>query len=155
MKLDKRKRDLKALSDEYNSLLMLSEAFGATVSFEGEVMKDVISEHPKYVHYLRGGEIETEDGRRINPRLHIAVETAVQCQLAQGRPPEARRAYLALLDERVDPHEARHAVGYVFLETVWLVLSNELTSDPAKYYCEELRNMERQKLKHRFFRTER
>jgi hypothetical protein len=54
--------------------------------------------------------------------LHIVVETVVQCQLAQGKTSEARRVYQALLDEGLDPHVARHALGYVLMHKIWLVL---------------------------------
>lgn len=147
----RRKVKLRRLLREYGPLIALSEAFGVADSLEGEVMEDIISEHPDFAPYLWEDEIETADGRRINPRLHIIVETAVQCQLAQGKPPEARRVYQALLNDGVDHHVARHALGYVLMNTIWLVLKGELTADPAKHYCEGLKRLGRQRLKHEFF----
>jgi len=108
--------------DEYFSLLRLSETFGVTMSNEEEIIKDIIDEHPEYAGFLDEGELQMEDGTTINPQLHIIVESIVQNQLATGQPKDVQQAYLALLKENVDPHEARHAIGCILMETIWLIL---------------------------------
>jgi len=143
--------ELRSLLAEYDYLLMVSDVLGVPVSEEGEMLRDVIDQHPEYEGFLPGEEIEVEDGTTVNPRLHIAVEAAVQTQIAKDDPPEAREAYLTLLGAGMDGHEARHAIGRVFVETVWLVLQNRLTADPNTYYRNQLRELERQKLDHEAF----
>jgi hypothetical protein len=154
----KEKKRLKQLSDEYLSLLMLSEVFGVTISEEGEMLKDMISEHPEYRDHLHQDEITMADGTTVNPRLHIAVEAAVQRQISKSEPPEARDAYLALLREGLDPHEARHAVGHLFLETIWRLLHNASSAihnassaNHNEYYRQQLRDLIRLKRRHPLF----
>lgn len=149
---ERKKGGVKKILDEYYSLLRLSETFGVIVSNEGEIIKDIINEHPEYAGFLDQGELQIEDGTTINPRLHIIVESIVQNQLGKGEPEDARQAYLALLKENVDPHEARHAIGRIFMEMIWLILNNKLTSDPTKYYRKQLRGLKRKGIKHRVFK---
>jgi hypothetical protein len=147
----KEKKRLKKLSDEYLSLLLLSEVFGVTVSEEGEMLKDMISEHPEYRGHLHRDEITMADGTTVNPRLHLAIEAAVQRQISKSEPPEARDAYLALLREGLDPHDARHAVGRLLLETIWLLLHNASSANHNEYYRQQLRDLIRLKRRHPLF----
>ena len=137
--------------NEYLSLLMMSEVLGERVSEEGEMIKDIIDQHPEYAGFLLEGEIEMADGTTVNPRLHIAIEAIVQRQMAMNEPPEVRGTYLTLLNEGVDPHEARHAIGHILIETIWLMQKSELSTDPNIHYRNHLRDLKRKKLKHRVF----
>jgi len=83
---ERKKGEVKKMLDEYYSLLRLSETFGVTMSNEGEIIKDIIDEHPEYADFLDEEELQMEDGTTINPRLHIIIESIVQNQLATGQP---------------------------------------------------------------------
>lgn len=146
----KKRKELRKLLDEYDSFLSLSQAFGFTLSDEEEILKDILDQHPEYAGYRHGAEAVAADGTRVNPRLHIAVEAAVQWQMAKDDPPEVNEAYLALLGEGVDPHEARHAVGYIMAEMIWLTLQNRLL-EPKTHYAAQLRELKLQGLRHRAF----
>jgi len=138
------------LLNEYDSLLLLSEALGVTVSDEGEIYKDIIDQHPEYADYSHGEEVVMEDGTRVNPRLHIAIEAAVQWQMANDEPREVNEAYLVLLGEGVDPHEARHAIGHILAEMIWLI-QRDRPPQPRTHYTARLRELGRQGLKHSMF----
>lgn len=103
--------ELRSLLVEYDHLLMVSDVLGVPVSEEGEMLRNIVDQHPEYEGFLPGEEIEVEDETTVNPRLHIAVEAAVQTQIAKDDPPEAREAYLTLLGAGMDGHEARHAIN--------------------------------------------
>ena len=150
MKGRKKRRTLRELLNEYDSLLLLSEALGVTVSDEGEIYRDIVDQHPEYAGICHGEEVVMEDGTRVNPRLHIAIETAVQWQMAKDEPREVNEAYLALLGEGVDPHEARHAIGYILAQMIWLIQRDRLPQ-PRTHYTAQLRELGRQGLKHRMF----
>ena len=146
-------REAKKLLDLYFHLLTLSETLSVSVSEEGEMIKDMMIEHPEYTDFLDEEEIELENGTIMNPRLHITIEAALQIQIAKGYPPEVRKAYLTLIDEGLDAHAARHAVGRIFTETIWLVMRNKLSMDPINYYRSQLRDLMRKKLKHHIFKN--
>ena len=142
----------KKLMDLHFYLLMLSERLGVSVSEEGEIIKDMISEHPEYADFFDKEEIEMENGTTMNPRLHVIIEAAVQSQIGKGDPPEVREAYLTLIDEGLDAHLSRHMVGRIFTETIFLIMRNKLSIDPIEYYRDQLRDLIRKKLKHHLFK---
>jgi len=137
------------LLDEYERLFSVAKVLGIDVSDEREILRDILDQHPEYAGFGPGEEVEMEDGTTMNPRLHIAVETVVQSQLAKDEPPEARQTYVSLLSEGMDPHEARHTIGRIFTGVVWLILENRLTADAGTYYRNKLRDLKRQKLVHK------
>ena len=141
---------MRKLLDEYDMFLSLSGALGVALSDEEEILKDIMDQHPEFAGYRHGEEAVAADGTRINPRLHIAIEAAVQWQMAKGEPPEVNEAYLALLGEGVDPHEARHAIGYLMAEMIWLALQNRLP-EPKTHYASQLRELKHLGLRHRMF----
>lgn len=134
------------LLDEYEHIFNVARVLGIDVSDEREILRDILDQHPEYAGFGPGEEIKVEDGTTMNPRLHIAIETIVQSQLAKDEPPEARQVYASLLSEGTDPHEARHAIGRIFTDVVWLILGNRLTADAGTYYRNKLRDFKRQKL---------
>lgn len=54
------REELRALLEEYDYLLMVSDVLGVPVSEEGEMLKDIIDQHPEYEGFLPGEEIEME-----------------------------------------------------------------------------------------------
>ena len=144
--------ELTKLLDEYDSLLVAFDKLGLPLSIEGEILKDVIDQHPDYKGFKHGEEIELSDGTIMNPRLHIAIDTVIETQIAKNDPVEAREAYLKLLDVGVDPHEARHAIGRVLLDLIFQIMQNRLASDPNEFYFKQLRELKRKKLKHKVFK---
>lgn len=48
-----------------------------------------------------------------NPKIHAALHTAVEKQLAMGFPPHAQHAVDRLMSEGLSRHDAVHAVGSV------------------------------------------
>ena len=140
------------LLDEYEQFFKVARVLGIDVSDEGKILRGILDQHPEYAGFGPGEEIKMKDGTTMNPRLHIAIETIVQSQLAKDEPPEARQVYASLLSEGMDPHEARHAIGRIFTGVVWLILENRLTADADTYYRNKLRDLKRRKLgrKHRF-----
>ena len=149
-----KEKRLRGLLDEYIRLLEVSETLGETVSEDGEMLKDIMYEHPEYAGVLHEEEIETEDGAKVNPRLHIVVEAIIQKQLAKADPPEVRDTYQKLIDEGFDPHEARHAIGRILIETIWLIQHNKLSTEPNHYYRNQLAELKRQRLRHKAFSAE-
>lgn len=142
---------LRRLLEEYDYLLRASDLLGIPVSTEGEILKDIFDQHPEYAGFLPGEEIEMENGTKMSPRMHLALEAIIEIQIAKDDPPEAREAYLKLLSLGVDPHEARHAVGRVFIGVVWLILQKRLTANPNRYYRSQLKALKRENLRHKVF----
>ena len=68
------REELRRLLNEYDYLLTVAEVLGVPVSDEGEMLKDILDQHPEYAGFRPGEEIEMEDGTTMNPRLHIAVD---------------------------------------------------------------------------------
>jgi hypothetical protein len=143
--------NLMKLLEEYDSLLAASDELGLQLSIEGEILKDVMDQHPEYKGFKHGEEIELSDRTTMSPRLHIAIDAAIETQIATNNPAEAREAYLALLKVGVEPHEARHAVGRVLLDLIWQLQLNRLATEPNTYYIRQLKELKRKKLKHKVF----
>lgn len=137
------------LLDEYEHIFSVARVLGIDVSDDREILRGILDQHPEYAGFGPGEEVEMKDGTMMNPRLHIAIETIVQSQLAKDEPPEARQIYASLLSEGMDSHEARHAIGRIFTGVVWLILENRLTADAGTYYRNKLRELKRQKLVHK------
>jgi hypothetical protein len=125
------------LPEEYDFLLTASYALGIPFP-TGKILKDVIDQHPEYRGTDPGEEIRTGNGSTMNPRIHVAIEAAVENQITRNDPPEAREAYLKLINQGVDAHEARHEVGRIFLDVVWHIVNRRLTDDPINVYRSHL-----------------
>jgi len=117
---------LRQIIDEYADLLVASELSGINLSEEAEYVKDMLQEHSEYLEdFLSGKE---RDG--MNPRLHIFVESAIQTQIASNDPTEVREAHLALMaGPLLNAHEARHAIGALFMQILWYALREHWRSE--------------------------
>ncbi|SRR6266496_4165736 len=67
-----------------------------------------------------------------NPEIHAIIHVAVETQLAEGHP-EATAALDRLLQERLDRHEALHAIGSVLAEELFDVMKSMRPHDAAAY----------------------
>lgn len=84
-------------------------------------------EHPQYQHLwetpysFTGVDLKTVGEREgISPYLHLAIQATVFEEIESGEPPETAKAYEALLRAGVTMHEARHTLGRVLAEIVWM-----------------------------------
>jgi hypothetical protein len=144
------RKKFRRISDDFAELLAISESLGIALSEESEFVKDMLTEHPKYIEdFCTGAERD-----RMNPRLHIFCEAVVQAQIASNNPPEARQAHLALMsDPSLDAHQARHAVGSVLMETIWHGLREKWEPEKMNsYYQNRLRRLAERKLDDQMFR---
>jgi hypothetical protein len=65
-------------------------------------------------------------------KMHAVVHTAIETQLAEGHQ-AACDALERLLSDRLDRHEALHAVGAIFAEQLHAVLKNRRDFDNEEY----------------------
>lgn len=147
---------------QHTFLLFMSEKMGISLSESDEIAKDMIYEHSDFIDEILSGEdVEMENGEIMNPLGHVAIETVVWFQISKGEPSEAKEAYLILLNEGVDAHTARHAVGAVLVELIWWGMKEinkgkkppKELGDPNILYVKGLRKLIRQKTNHPFFKT--
>jgi hypothetical protein len=117
---------IRQIIEEYAKTVVVSELSGIDLSEETEYVKDMLEEHGEYLEDFLSG--KDRDG--MNPRVHIFVESVIQTQIASNNPPEAREAHLALMaGPSLDAHEARHAVGAVFMQILWHALKEHWQPD--------------------------
>jgi hypothetical protein len=152
-------REIRKWEEKYNLLLIVSELLGTTLSQEDEILKDMFYEHSEFIEEILTGEDTVQNGEAMNPSLHVTIEAIVQTQISKGDPPEAREAYLTLLNEKVDPHIARHAVGAMLVDVIWygwnkLNKGEKVEGNPNVLYAEKLRELAQQKRNHPFFSQE-
>lgn len=72
----------------------------------------------------------------VNPkieRLHQAINTVIERQLAADDPPEMRRTLERLIKSGLTETEARTLIGHVVVEEVLQVLAAGKAFDPARY----------------------
>jgi len=98
---------------------------------------DLISHHPEYHALLEKPEaaIEQEftpDGGQMNPFLHLSLHLAVADQVSIDQPPGIRAAYHALR-QRLEVHEAEHAILECLGETLWRAQSEGKELDAIQY----------------------
>ncbi len=70
-------------------------------------------------------------GERL--RLHVAIHSVVEAQLAEDEPPETAETLTRLLAEGLDRHEAVHAIGTVVASEIFEVLQEGRRYDEARY----------------------
>jgi len=118
--------EIHQIIDKYANLVVASELSGIDLSEEAEYVKDMLEEHPEYVEDFLSG--KDRDG--MNPRVHIFVESVIQTQIGSNDPTEVRKAHLALMaGPSLDAHEARHAIGALFLQILWHALREHWPPD--------------------------
>jgi len=98
------------------------EALGGRNKILGQLML----EHPQYQYfwelpsalaYVKAKEA-IEEQSAVNADSHIVAEASVLEQIETKDPPEANKAYAALLRTGMQPHEARHAIARILAEVV-------------------------------------
>jgi hypothetical protein len=115
-------KKIKELVGSYSQIIVLSELFGINLSEESEIIKDVLfKDHPDLVEsFYEGKEIVEEDGTRWSPRLHIVVEAISESLIRNNE--QFRNFFLSLINDGIEPHEARHVVGEVLIDLKWDIL---------------------------------
>lgn len=101
------------------------------------VAADLITHHPEYHPLLEDPQaaIEKEftpEGGQMNPFLHLSLHLAVADQLAVDQPPGIRAAY-ERLRQRLDVHDAEHAVMECLGETLWRSQRDNAPMDANAY----------------------
>ena len=101
------------------------------------VAADLITHHPEYHVLLEDPQaaIEKEftpEGGQMNPFLHLSLHLAVADQLAVDQPPGIRAAY-EKLRQRLDVHDAEHAVMECLGETLWRSQRDNAPMDANAY----------------------
>ena len=101
------------------------------------VAADLITHHPEYHTLLEDPQaaIEKEftpEGGQMNPFLHLSLHLAVADQLAVDQPPGIRAAY-EQLRQRLDVHDAEHAVMECLGETLWRSQRDNAPMDANAY----------------------
>ncbi|WP_263771211.1 DUF1841 family protein [Propionivibrio soli] len=101
------------------------------------VAADLIAEHPEYHALLENPEAALEqeftpEGGQTNPFLHLSLHLAIADQLSIDQPPGIRAAYEALR-QRLDVHDAEHAIMDCLGETLWQAQRNGAGLDAERY----------------------
>ena len=101
------------------------------------VAADLITHHPEYHTLLEAPQaaIEKEftpEGGQMNPFLHLSLHLAVADQLVVDQPPGIRAAY-EQLRQRLDVHDAEHAVMECLGETLWRSQRDNAPMDANAY----------------------
>ena len=87
------------------------------------VAADLITHHPEYHALLENREaaVETDftpESGQTNPFLHLSLHLAIAEQISIDQPPGIRAAYQALR-QRLEVHDAEHAVMECLGEALW------------------------------------
>ncbi|SDH37971.1 DUF1841 family protein [Propionivibrio dicarboxylicus] len=98
---------------------------------------DLIAEHPEYhALLLRPEEAQekefTPDGGQTNPFLHLSLHLAIAEQISIDQPPGILAAYQALR-QRLDVHDAEHAIMECLGEALWRAQRSGGTLDGMQY----------------------
>jgi hypothetical protein len=100
------------------------------------VAADLIAQHPEYHALLEDPEaIEkdfTPEGGQQNPFLHLSLHLAIAEQISIDQPAGIRAAYAALRN-RLDVHEAEHAIMDCLGEALWRAQGNAQAIDGEQY----------------------
>ena len=98
---------------------------------------DLIAEHPEYHTLLEAPEAAVEkeftpENGQTNPFLHLSLHLAIAEQISIDQPPGIRAAYQALR-QRLEVHDAEHAVMECLGETLWKAQRAGTAIDTAGY----------------------
>ncbi|MFZ4536140.1 DUF1841 family protein [Propionivibrio sp.] len=98
---------------------------------------DLIEEHPEYHGLLDNPEAAVEqeftpESGQMNPFLHLSLHLAIADQISIDQPPGIRAAYHTLR-ERLDVHDAEHAILECLGETLWRAQREGGTMDGEQY----------------------
>ena len=103
---------------------------------------ELIEQHPEYHALLENPEAAvaqefTPEGGQMNPFLHLSLHLAIADQISIDQPPGIRAAYQALR-QRLEVHDAEHAVLECLGEALWRAQQNGGAID-AELYLENVR----------------
>ena len=98
---------------------------------------DLIAEHPEYHAILEAPEAAVEkeftpEGGQTNPFLHLSLHLAIAEQISIDQPPGIRAAYQTLR-QRLEVHDAEHAVMECLGEALWNAQRAGSTIDASAY----------------------
>ena len=98
---------------------------------------DLITQHPEYHALLENPEAAVEqdftpDDGQMNPFLHLSLHLAIADQISIDQPPGIRAAYFALR-QRLEVHDAEHAILECLGETLWRAQREGGAIDAAQY----------------------
>ena len=100
---------------------------------------DLAARHPEYHALLSNTEQALEqdwtpETGQMNPFLHLSLHLAIADQISIDQPPGIRAAYFALR-QRLEVHDAEHAILECLGETLWRAQSQGAALD-GEYYLE-------------------
>lgn len=98
---------------------------------------DLIAEHPEYHALLENPQtaIEQEfspEGGQMNPFLHLSLHLAIAEQISIDQPNGIKAAYAALR-QKMEVHDAEHAIMECLGETIWRAQRNRAPMDGEAY----------------------
>ena len=101
------------------------------------VAADLIEQHPEYHALLENPDAAvsqefTPESGQMNPFLHLSLHLAIADQISIDQPPGIRAAYFALR-QRLEVHDAEHAILECLGETIWQAQRNGQAMDAAAY----------------------
>lgn len=127
-------RSLAAAQHDYYCQIWQLVKLGTLDRLDGKTkaVGQLILEHPEYQYFWElpypfarvelqeaFERVVADEGEGVNPDLHITMEHTISEQIKRNDPPEAGRAYKALVRRGADPHEARHCLGRVLSDVIW------------------------------------
>lgn len=101
------------------------------------IAADLIREHPEYHALLEKPEAAVEqeftpEGGQMNPFLHLSLHLAIAEQISIDQPPGIRAAYQRLR-QRLEVHDAEHAIMECLGETLWHAQRNGGAMNSEEY----------------------
>jgi len=145
------------LEHEYYCAIWQLVKLGESEKLEGKrkILGQLMLEHPEYQYFWEVpyafAETELEQAfeqEGVNPDLHLTLEQIICEQIEKEEPPEAAKAYKALLRAGVDQHESRHAIGRVLTGVIWQISHMAQRQKPDEdIYIRELRRLAKHPLK--------
>ena len=98
---------------------------------------DLIEQHREYHALLENPEAAVEqeykpEGGQMNPFLHLSLHLAIADQISIDQPPGIRAAYHALR-QRIEVHDAEHAIMECLGETLWRAQRDGGAMDGEQY----------------------
>ena len=101
------------------------------------IAADLIEQHPEYHTLLENPDAAVElefspESGQMNPFLHLSLHLAIADQISIDQPQGIRAAYHALRN-RLDVHNAEHAILECLGETLWRAQGEGGAMDAGKY----------------------
>jgi hypothetical protein len=107
---------------------------------EDEAMRIALKSHPQWQRQWERDtlpdEIIGEDGQPMSPRMHMAVHTIVERQLAADDPQGVVAIAQELEKLGLSQHEVRHAIGQAVGSQIWSMTKESRVFDADRYLAE-------------------